>query len=102
VLIATGRANLAAIERRLALLLAKPVPGSLHDQAEDVRDRKTAFVTQNREILDELGQRLPQRFTVDQFNALTRPLQDAADNVMARLEDAMSQLAGQDCRLSSS
>ncbi|CAN5278411.1 hypothetical protein BH18ACT12_BH18ACT12_13040 [soil metagenome] len=100
--VSTGRANLAAIERRLSLLLDKPVPDSLRSEAEVVRDRKTAFVERNREILNQLGRTLPQRFTVEQFNALTRPLQDAADNVLARLEDAMSQLAGQDCALSSS
>jgi hypothetical protein len=98
-LVASGRANLAAIERRLGLLLEKPVPDSLSGQARLVGNRKNEFVHQNRTILNHLEQTLPPRFTVEQFNALTASLQDTADSVLARLDDAMSQLAGQDCGL---
>jgi hypothetical protein len=101
-LVASGRANLAAIERRLSLLLDKPVPESLADEAEAVRDRARDFVRQGRQTLNQLQRVLPARFTVEQFNALTRPLQDAADAVIAQLEDGMSELAGQNCALSSS
>jgi hypothetical protein len=101
-LVSTGRTNLAAIERRLDLLLDKPVPDSLHSEAETVRERTSEFVKQNREILSQLGRTLPQRFTVEQFNAVTGPLQDKADNALAQLEDSTSQLAGGDCSLSNS
>jgi hypothetical protein len=100
-LVSSGRANLTAIERRLALLLEKPIPDSLSSQAGSVRKRKTEFMNRNRTTLTQLERILPPRFTIEQFNALTAPLQDAADAVLARLDDAMSQLAGQDCGLTS-
>jgi hypothetical protein len=99
--VSTARANLAAIQRRLALLLGKPVPDSLRNEAEVARDRVSDFVKQNQDIFDQLRRRLPQMFTVEQFDAAARPWQDTADSVLARLEDAMTQLAGRDCSLSS-
>jgi hypothetical protein len=100
-LVSIGRENLTAIERRLDLLLDKPVPDSLTSEARAVRERKSDYVEQLRQILNQLPGLLPKRFTIDQFNARTASLQDAADNVQARLEDAMTQLAGQDCTLTS-
>jgi hypothetical protein len=100
-LVSTGRANLAAIERRLTLLLEKPVPDSLSSQARSVRRRKSEFMNRNRTTLNQLERTLPPRFTIEEFNALAAPLQDAADAVLARLDDSLSQLAGQDCRLTS-
>jgi hypothetical protein len=100
-LVSTGRANLAAIERRLTLLLEKPVPDSLSSQARSVRRRKSEFMNRNRTTLNQLERTLPPRFTIEEFNALAAPLQDAADAALARLDDSLSQLAGQDCRLTS-
>ncbi len=100
--ISRGRTNLAAIERRFALLLDKPAPDSLRSEADTVRDRTQDFGSQNRRIFSELQRALPSTFTLERFDTAARPLQDRADNVLARLEDAMTQLAGRDCRLSSS
>jgi hypothetical protein len=100
--VTNARANISAIERRFDLLLAKPVPDSLHDEADTVRRRADESVKTSRAISTQLEASLPSRFTVEQINAAGAEFQDQSDEDIARLEDALSELAGRECRISRS
>jgi hypothetical protein len=99
---ARGKANVDAIERRLDLLLAKPVPESLQNQADVLRTRASRFVRRSRAILNELRAALPASFNIQELEAASAPFQGRADAVVARLEDALADLGGRSCSLSSS
>jgi hypothetical protein len=97
-----ARANVAAVEERLDLLLAQPVPDTRRSATGVVRRRSDRFITSSRDVVARLRTALPPRFSFEEFLAATAPFQEQLDRDLARLEDAMTQLGGQDCVLSSS
>ncbi len=97
-----ARANITAIERRFDILLQKPAPDSLRDEADVMRRRKEEAVKTSRAILAQLATSLPPHFTQEQLNAAALPLQDRSDETSARLEDALANLAGRECRITPS
>jgi hypothetical protein len=102
VFVANAEANIAAVKRRFDLLLQKPVPDSLSDQADVVRRRKNASIKTSRAILKQLAASLSPDFTERELETASAPFQDRADESLARLEDALTELAGRECKISGS
>ena len=50
-------------------------------------------------VLKQLSKTLPANPTLEQISAAIQPLQDRSDRVTARLEDALTELAGSECTL---
>jgi hypothetical protein len=102
VFVANATANIAAIERRFDLLLPKPVPDSLREEADVVRGRKNESINASRAILKQLAASLPPHFTEPELETAGAQFQDRSDESLARLEDALTELAGRECRISRS
>ena len=100
--LARGLGNVEAIARRLDLLLDKRVPGALKARADVVRRRADRFVSKSRASLDELRAALQSRFTIEELQEASAPLQDDADALIIRLADSMSELADRECTLRTS
>jgi len=92
------RFQMRAIDRRLDLLLAMPVPDSLRKAAESVRRRAQSYRREFRVLLPEFAHALPKRPTLKDVEAAATPFRDQLDESGAPLEDAMTQLGDRDCR----
>jgi hypothetical protein len=96
-----ARASFESATRRLQLLFDKSAPKRLRRKAKVARGRAKSYIREGRENLQALGARLPAYPTLEQLRAAGAPTSRSID-VVARLEAAMTDLAGRDCNLSSS
>lgn len=91
------RAGFAEAASRLQLLFAKPAPASLRHQAKVARGRAESYIRKGREFLNALRGALPAYPTLEQLRAAGATA--GGTDIRARLEAAMTELAGRDCSL---
>jgi hypothetical protein len=92
------RSLIEAIDRRLDVLFARPVPVSLRESAQIARRRADSYVRAFRVLLRKFGDALPTHPTSEEIEAAAARYQNQLDDVGVRLSDAMTQLADRECR----
>lgn len=81
-------------------LWQQPVPRDLNDEASVAREATDEALAQTRAAIDQIPKQLPRRFTFQDFAAFAGQMNAALSAPAARLEAAMSKLAGQPCTVS--
>jgi hypothetical protein len=99
--ISSFRRSFATIDRRLDLLFDRSVPESLRDEAKIARRWADRYVRESRAALKEFADVLPPNPTLEQIDAAAASVGDRGDEIVAQLEDAMTELAGRECILAS-
>lgn len=97
--IAGVRSTLAANRRRLKLLFDRPAPDSPRDEARIARQRFDAYARESRAFSSAVARTLPEDPTLEHIDETTAPFQSRSDAVITPLEDSMTQLAGQECTI---
>jgi hypothetical protein len=101
--LAQWRAGFEAGAQRLQLLFDKSAPASLRHEVKVARGRSKSYIRNGRHVFSTLAASLPTYPTLEEFRAAaSSDPQDQAVGFVARLEDAMTELAGRDCSLSAS
>jgi len=77
-----------------------PVPDELQAKASAAKQAANDVTAQTRAAVDEIPAQLPARFTYPELAAVAGRLNAASGAPVARLEGAMSELAGQPCSVS--
>jgi hypothetical protein len=93
------RGNLRGAEEEFALLNDKPVPGSLAEPKERAVAAQRAWSGAFRKTIGTVEQTATEGMTVGEVSGLLGGAGAATVSAGARLNDAMTTLAGDDCRV---
>jgi hypothetical protein len=93
------RGNLQGAQEEFELLDAKQVPKSLAKRKELAVAAQQAWSEAFRETIGTVDRKASEGMTLTQLNAILGGVAGSATSAGARLNDAMTSLAGDDCRV---